>query len=514
MRPVRSTAIAGTAAASLLAAASCVAAEKTVEQAAGKDGRPAARPNIIFIMADDHASQAISAYGSRIMQTPNIDRIAARGMRFDNCFCTNAICAPSRAVILSGKYSHLNGVTMWQAFDGRQTTLPKVLQANGYHTGIIGKWHLDNTPTGFDDWKILVGQGEYYDPVFLNRPAGLAMGAEDGFKPAGKVAVKQKITGYCTDIITDLAVDFLDKRPKDKPFFLMVHHKAPHRNWLPAPKYKTLFDDRNIPEPPTLFDDYSGRLFAAAAQMRMTDLRPKIDLKADKMPKFATKQEEIRWRYQRYIKDYLRCVKSVDDSVGRVLDYLEKNGLAENTLIVYTSDQGFFLGEHSWFDKRWMYEESLQMPFLACMPGTVPAKSVSKSMVINADFAPTFLALAGIPAPAEMQGRSFLTQLEGQGEPKEWRTSVYYHYYDPAEHHVEPHYGVRTATHKLIFYPRTAQYELFDLRKDPDEMKSVAGDPACAKVLEQLKAELARLRAELKDTDDGKHDKKGTKDAD
>ena len=252
------------AAASSLAAASCIAA--------GSASAAAQRPNIIFIMADDHASQAISAYGSKIMQTPNIDRIANRGVRLDNCFCTNAICAPSRAVILSGKYSHLNGVTMWQAFDGRQTTLPKVLQAGGYHTGIVGKWHLDNAPTGFDDWKILVGQGEYYNPVFLNRPAGLAKGAEDGSKPAAKIAVRQKITGYATEVITDLAVDFLDKRPKDQPFFLMVHHKAPHRNWQPAPKYKTLFDDRDIPEPPTLFDDYAGRLYAKDAKMRMTDL--------------------------------------------------------------------------------------------------------------------------------------------------------------------------------------------------------------------------------------------------
>ena len=466
--------------------------------------KPAAkRPNILFIMSDDHGSQAISAYSDKLIQTPNIDRIAKEGMRFDRCFCTNSICSPSRACILSGKYSHLNGVITWEAFDGRQVTLPKVLHDNGYYTGIIGKWHLDNTPTGFDQWKILVGQGPYNDPVLLCRPKDLAPGAEDGTKPADKIAVKEKLKGYTTDLLTDQAIDCLDQRPKDKPFFLMLHHKAPHRNWIPAEKYKTLFDGVKIPEPPTLFDDYSGRIFAGQAEMRMTHLRPKLDLKVDAVPKFNTKEEEISWRYQIYIKDYLRCIKSVDDSVGRVLDYLDKNGLADNTLVVYTSDQGFYLGEHSWFDKRWMYEESLRMPFLVRLPGTIPAQKTTESMVTNVDFAPTFLDLAGIAAPAEMQGRSFLTQLKGEPQPKDWRTSVYYRYYDPAEHNVEPHYGVRTTTHKLICYPRTSQYELFDLVKDPDELKSVADDPAYAKTLADLKTELARLRIELKDNHPG-----------
>lgn len=459
------------------------------------------RPNIVFIMSDDHGSQAISAYSPKLIQTPNIDRLANEGMRFDRVFCTNSICSPSRACILSGKYSHLNGVTMWQAFDGRQATLPKSLHDNGYYTSIVGKWHLENTPTGFDQWKILVGQGPYNDPVLLCRPKDLAPGAEDGTKPADKIAVKEKLTGYTTNLLTDEAIACLENRPKDKPFFLMLHHKAPHRNWVPDKKYESLFANEQIPEPPTLFDDYSGRLFAKDAQMRMTDLRPKIDLKTDpkEMPKFATKEEEIRWRYQTYIKDYLRCIKSVDDSVGRVLDYLDKNGLADNTLVVYTSDQGFYLGEHSWFDKRWMYEESFRMPFLARLPGIIPARKTSESLVTNIDFAPTFLDLAGVAAPAEMQGRSFLTQLKGEPPPKDWRTSIYYRYYDPAEHNVEPHFGVRTTTHKLICYPRTGQYELFDLVKDPDEMKSVAADPAYAQTLADLKAELTKLRAEYKD---------------
>ncbi|HZY88245.1 MAG TPA: sulfatase, partial [Gemmataceae bacterium] len=340
-----------------------------------------ARPNVLYIMADDHAAHAIGAYGSKVNKTPHIDRIAAGGMRFDNCFVTNSICTPSRAAILTGKYSHMNGVPVFNRFDGRQPTLAKYLQSAGYHTGMVGKWHLGSDPTGFDDWNILPGQGRYHDPVFLTK---------DGRKTH---------KGYCTDIITDLSIQFLDGRPKDRPFFLMCHHKAPHRPWQPDEKHRKQWESVRVPEPPTLDDDYATRSAAAReATMRIDrDLTP-TDLK-QKPPAGLSAKELKRWKYQRYMRDYLACVAAVDDNVGRLLDYLDKNGLADNTIVIYTSDQGFFLGDHNWFDKRFMYEESLRMPFLVRWPGKVKPGTVQDGVVLNVDFAPTLLDAAGQKVP-------------------------------------------------------------------------------------------------------------------
>ena len=339
-------------------------------------------PNFLYIMADDHAAQAISAYGSKLNKTPNIDRIAKDGMRFTNCFVTNSICTPSRATILTGKYSHINGVPVFNRFDGSQPTVAKHLQKAGYHTGMIGKWHLGSDPTGFDYWNILPGQGLYHDPVLIE------MGS------------RKKHTGYVTDLITDFSLDFLQKRPRDKPFFLMCHHKAPHRPWQPDVKHAKLFENVEVPEPPTFNDDYATRSDAAReSTMRIDrDLQPS-DYKL-KPPEGLTGVELKKWKYQRYMRDYLACVASIDDNVGRLLDYLAKNGLAENTIVVYTSDQGFFLGEHNWFDKRFMYEESLRMPFLIRWPARIKSGAVNERMILNVDFAPTFLAAAGLAVPA------------------------------------------------------------------------------------------------------------------
>jgi arylsulfatase A-like enzyme len=447
---------------------------------------PAARTNILYIMTDDHAAHALSCYGSRINKTPNLDRIATGGMRFENCFVTNALCGPSRATLLTGKYSHVNGFRDNKAdarFDGSQVTFPKLLQKAGYQTGIIGKWHLGSDPTGFDLWSILPGQGRYIDPVFL----------ENG--------QRKVIKGYATDVITDKALDFLRTRPAEKPFCLLYHHKAPHREWTPDAKHAQLYEDQEIPLPETFDDDYKNRA-SAAAQQEMTIERhlTATDLKQP-IPPGLEGAALKKWKYQRYIKDYLRCIASVDDNVGRVLDYLETSGLAENTIVVYTSDNGFFLGDHGWFDKRFMYEESMRVPLMVRYPGKIVAGSVSKDLVINADFAPTILDYAGLPAPAEMQGRSLRPILEGK-PPADWRKSAYYHYYEfPQPHHVHPHYGARTDRYKLIYYYTLKEWELFDLQKDPHELKSVYDDPAYAQVREDLTKELKRLRAELKDTD-------------
>jgi arylsulfatase A-like enzyme len=435
-------------------------------------------------MADDHAAHAIGAYGSRVNTTPNIDRIAAGGMRFTNCFVTNSICTPSRATILTGKYSHINGVPVFNRMDGRQPTLAKYLQAAGYHTGMIGKWHLGGEPTGFDRWTILPGQGVYVDPTFIH---------------PGNVRKVHK--GYCTDIITDMALAFLEERPQDKPFFLMCHHKAPHRPWRPADKYAKKWESVTVPEPPTLDDDYATRSDAAReATMRVDrDLTPG-DLK-QKPPPGLSGEALKRWKYQRYMHDYLACIDSIDEGVGRLLDYLDKSGLAQNTIVVYTSDQGFFLGDHDWFDKRFMYEESLRMPLLIRWPAAVKAGTVSDAMVLNVDFAPTLMSAAGLKVPDDMQGRSFLPLLRGE-HPADWRTSMYYRYYDyPGAHRVQPHYGLRTGRFKLIYYKKIDQWELFDLSKDPHELKNVYADPAYAKQAAELKDELYRLKKELKDED-------------
>lgn len=468
------------------------------------------RPNILFIMSDDHASHAISAYGSRINQTPQLDRLAREGMRLNNCFAVNSICTPSRASILTGKYSHINGVTVFNRFDGSQWTVAKTLQAAGYRTAMIGKWHLTSDPTGFDYWSILPGQGLYHDPFFI------------------EMGERKRINGYATDIITDQTIEFIKNAPKDKPFFVMSHHKAPHRPWDPDKKYELLYEDVDIPEPETFNDDYATRSPAAAeATMRIDrhltrrDLKvaPPADLKGPELARWnsATDMElEVvvkgekrkltgetlkKWKYQKYIKDYLRCIASVDDNVGRLLDYLDASGLATNTIVIYTSDQGFYLGDHNWYDKRFMYEESLRMPFLVRYPGHIKAGSTSDAMVLNVDFAPTFLEYAGLTAPKEVQGRSFASVLAGK-TPQDWRTEMYYRYYHyPGDHQVQPHYGIRTERHKLIYFNKIDAWELFDLKTDPRELKNIYADPAQANVVKQLKTSLARLRTELDDRD-------------
>ncbi len=482
-----------------------VAAARTAVAEEPKD----ARPNIIFIMADDHGAQAISAYGSRVNQTPQIDRLAKEGVRFANCFCTNSICAPSRAVILTGKHSHINGQkTNAETFDGAQQTFPKLLQKAGYQTALIGKWHLESDPTGFDHWEILVGQGPYYNPTMIRN------------------GEKVDHPGYTTDIITDLSLEWLEKaRTAGKPFMLMSQHKAPHRSWQPAPKYLKLYDDVTIPEPETLFDDWAGRGTAAKMQeMTIERHLTELDLKlttpeglteeqlalwnAYYDPIFMSFEEAnltgkdlVKWKYQRYAKDYLRCVASVDENIGRLLDYLDKTGLARNTVVIYTSDQGWYLGEHGWFDKRFMYEESFRMPLLVRWPAAIKPGTVNDDLCQNLDFAATFLDMAGVPVPTDMQGRSLVPVLKGR-TPPDWRTSVYYHYYEyPAEHAVNRHEGVRTPHHKLIHFYQLNEWELYDLIKDPDELKNVYNDPAYADVVAKLKAELDRLRREYNVTD-------------
>lgn len=444
----------------------------------------AGRPNILFIMTDDHAAHAISAYGSKINVTPNIDRIAKEGVKLNNCFAVNAICTPSRAAILTGKYSHKNGVPVFNSFDGAQPHVAKMLRAAGYQTAMVGKWHLGTDPTGFDYWNILPGQGLYIDPVMI------------------EMGTKTKHKGYVTDIITDFALDYLKKADRSKPFFLMYHHKAPHREWTPNPKHADLYADIDIPEPATLFDDYATRGDAAReAEMTLDQhLRP-FDIKNRKPPEGLDPKALRRWYYQQYIKDYLRCVHSVDENVGRVLDYLKESGLEKDTLVIYTSDQGFFLGDHNWYDKRFMYEESLRMPFLARLPGVIEAGSQSSLIGLNVDFAPTFLELAGLPAPGDLQGRSLLPVLKGES-PDSWRHSMYYRYYHyPQDHRVQPHWGVRTDTHKLIYFNQLDQWEMYDLTRDPSELNNLYSDPAQAGVVARLKTELKRLRVELDDRD-------------
>jgi arylsulfatase A-like enzyme len=467
------------------------------------------RPNILFMFSDDHGYQAISAYDDSRNRTPNIDRLAKEGMRFNRAFVTNSICGPSRAVVQTGKYSHLNGFpdnggNAW--FNPNQQTAPKLLQAAGYNTAVIGKWHLVSDPVGFDYWSILLGQGTYYNARM---------------KTAGGLVDH---SGYTTDIITDVTLDWLkNKRDKNKPFFLMYQHKAPHRQWEPGPKYLDKYKDVTIKEPETLFDDYSGRELPARDQKMSVahDLTP-LDLKlveqrdltpeqqatftkayADENKKFEDAKLEgkakTKWQYQRFVKDYIRCVDAVDENVGRVLDYLDESGLAKNTIVIYTSDQGWYLGEHGWYDKRWMYEESFRTPLLVRWPGHTKPGTVSDKMVMNLDFAETFLDIAGVKVPSDMQGASMKPILEGK-DPADWRKSVYYHYYEfPQPHHVHPHLGVRTDRYKLIHFYDLDVWELFDLEKDAHELKSVYKDPAYAATVETMKKELKRLMDQYKD---------------
>ncbi len=471
-------------------------------------------PNIVFMFADDHAYQAISAYGSKINQTPNIDRIANEGMRFDRAMVNNSICGPSRAAILTGKYSHKNGFFRnGNLFDGAQQTFPKLLQKAGYQTAMIGKWHLSSDPTGFDFWRVLVGQGPYYNPPFLT-PG-----------PDGKT-VRTNYTGYTTEIISDITMDWLKNgRDKEKPFMLMFQHKAPHRNWQPGPKQLHLYDDVTIWEPPTLFDDYSGRGTAAkqndmtiAKTMNAADLKlvaPR-NLTPEQLKAWNDAYEPkneafkkanlggadlVRWKYQRYIKDYIRCISAVDDAVGEVLKYLDESGLAKDTLIIYTADQGFYLGEHGWFDKRWIYEESLRTPLIARWPGVIKPGSVNKDLVANLDFAETFLDIIGQPVPKDMQGYSLLPLFKGS-TPKDWRKSFYYHYYEfPGAHSVAKHYGVVTDRYKLAYFYQHKEWELYDTREDPMEMQNVFDQPKYAEIQSELRAELTRLQKQLDEPD-------------
>ena len=481
------------------------------------------RPNIIYIMSDDHAYQAISAYGHGLNKTPNIDRLAKEGAIFTRACVTNSICAPSRAVMLTGKHSFVNGkVDNRFPFDWNQDNFPKQLQKVGYQTAMIGKIHLDGLPLGFDFSMVLPGQGQYYNPDFLIN------------------GEKQRIEGYCTEITTEYALKWLDEmRDKTKPFCLLYHQKAPHRNWLPAPKYVNLYDDTTFIPPANYYDDYSGRGTAAKTQEMKVDghgiwghdfklivdphgdstnfvpdlKRMNPEQRANWMDAYESENQEFlkanltgkalaEWKYNRYIKDYLRCIKSVDDGVGEVLDYLDKNGLAENTIVIYTSDQGFYLGEHGWFDKRFMYEESFRTPLLIRYPKEIkPGTTISK-LVQNLDFAPTFLDYANIEIPKEIQGESFRKLVSG--ETSEWRDAVYYTYYEyPAVHMVKRHYGIATERYKLIhFYYDIDEWEMYDLEKDPSEMRSVYNDPAYADVQKMMHERLTELRTKYGDSDE------------
>ncbi len=469
----------------------------------------AERPNILFIFSDDHAQHAISAYGSKVNKTPNIDRLAEGGTRFTNSFVTNSICTPSRATLLTGQYSHLNGVPVFNRFDGTRDNVAKHLQAGGYHTGMIGKWHLGSDPTGFDRWIVLPGQGAYWNPVFL------------------VAARKLTIEGHCTDITTDLGIEWLKTRPQDKPFFLMLHQKAPHRAWEPTERHIAMFKDKVIPEPETLWDDYATRPTALPANeqtvardltRRDLKLTPPADFKGPALQKWMDEKpmeltvdgktlagkELVKWKYQHYMRDYLACVQGVDDSVGKMLDYLDQTGLAKNTIVLYSADNGWYLGDLGLYDKRFMYEPGLKVPLLARGPG-IRAGNTPAQFVANIDLAPTFLDLAGLPIPASMQGRSLVPLLRSES-PADWRTSIYYRYYhDPGHHNTAAHLGVRTATHKLIYYWKKDAYEMFDLTKDPAEQHNLLYDdkdakqPEVAAKFAELKAEITRLQKEFKD---------------
>lgn len=485
---------------------------KSAEDAAERTftvAKPTQRPNILLIFSDDHAQHALSCYGSKVNTTPHLDRLAAAGARFTNSFVTNSICSPSRATLLTGQYSHKNGVPVFNAFDGSRDHVAKRLQAAGYHTGLVGKWHLGTDPTGFDRWIVLPGQGEYWNPTFL--------------VPGGRLTIE----GHCTEITGDLGIEFLKTRPSDKPFFLMLHHKAPHREWSPDRRNREAFADAEFPEPATLWDDYATRP-AALPENRQTIARDltRRDLKLEPPPGLEGKERArwlgekpmsvevggrtlagddlVRWKYQRFMQDYLACVQGVDDSVGKMLDFLDETGLAENTVVIYTTDNGWYLGDLGLYDKRFMYEPGLRVPLIARGPGIHPG-ATPDAFVVNIDLAPTFLDLAGLPIPDSMQGKSLAPLLRGE-TPAGWRQSVYYRYYDdPGAHDTRAHYGVRTATHKLIHYWKKNAWELFDLAADPHEQCNLLCDEAeassrpVANTLAALKAELARLQREYQD---------------
>jgi arylsulfatase A-like enzyme len=488
------------------------------------------KPNIIFIMSDDHGYQAVSAYSDRLIQTPNIDRIGREGVVMRNAFVTNSICTPARAVILTGKYGHVSGQRdNGTFFDGSQQTLPKILKANGYRTAIVGKWHLFSEPTGFDYWNILPDQGHYYNPKFIK------MGKDTAY------------SGYITDVTTDLALNWIDHN-LDKPFFLMLHHKAPHRNWMPPQKYLDEFNDREFPLPDNFYDDYVGREALKRQEISMKEgLDVRYDSKVpcdtcavakvnhwapaefqreierltpterevwdkayeDEFKTFAQikdKDQLLRWQYQRFMEDYLRCVHSVDDNVGRVLKYLDDKGLTNNTIVVYMSDQGMYLGEHGLYDKRFMYEESFRTPMLIRFPRSVPQDQKNDAYVMNLDVAPTFLDFAGIAIPDDMQGESMKPLLQ-KGKVKGWRKELYYHYYEKS-FGLTAHYGIRTERYKLIhFYDPGNSWELYDLKKDPNEMHNLYSDPAYTETVKKLKRGLRVLQDKYKDPYDEKHNR-------
>ena len=493
------------------------------------------RPNIVFIFSDDHAPHAIGAYDGwlkSVNPTPNIDKLAAQGMLFRNSFCTNSICGPSRAVIMTGKHSHKNGfMNNGNIFDWNQQTFPKLLQKAGYTTALYGKSHLKGTPQGFDDWKVLPGQGLYYNPDLIT--------------PEGETCIQ----GYCTDIVTDLAVDWLKNgRDASKPFMLMVQHKAPHRNWMPAPRHLHLYDDIEIPEPNTLFDRWHDNANPARHQELEIDRHMHLnfdlfvdltkDFDGDAIPDLFDKSgwmnmqrmsaeqlkvwrdaygpkdkdfrarnlkcdDLVRWKFQRYAKNYLRCIKGVDESVGTIMETLAGLDLDDNTIVIYSSDQGFYIGDHGWFDKRWMYDESLKMPLIVKWPGVAAAGSKSELMVQNLDYGETFLEIAGAAIPEDMQGRSLVPLLKGE-QPADWRKSIYYHYYEyPSVHMVPRHYGVRTDTHKLMkFYQFGDEWEFYDLENDPDELTNQYDNPEYASKIAEVRKELERVREHYDDDSD------------
>lgn len=491
---------------------------------AARTAEAAQRCNIVYIMTDDHTAQMMSCYDKTNIETPNLDRIANDGVKFVNSYVANSLSGPSRACMLTGKHSHKNGFTNNEhsVFDGSQQTMPKLLQKAGYQTAIIGKWHLISKPTGFDYWKILPGQGDYYNPDFYTM---------DGR------TVREH--GYVTNVITDMSIDWMEsKRDKARPFALFVHHKACHRDWLSEIKYLNEYEDRTFPLPSTFYDTYEGRPAAAAQEMHiLKDMDPIYDLhlyipgvksglsgvylnnlgRMDMLDKIAWDKfyaplsqdfysrnlkgrELAEYKFQRYMREYAKVVKSLDDNVGRLLDYLKQSGLLKNTLVVYTSDQGFYMGEHGWFDKRFMYEESLSTPLVMLPPKGFKARGEITEMVQNIDYAPTFLDLAGAPIPNDIQGVSLLPLLRGE-HPKKWRKSVYYHYYEyPAEHAVKRHYGVRDKRYKLIhFYNDIDQWELYDLQNDPHELNNIYGRPGTEKLTRRMQKELDNLQIQYED---------------
>lgn len=499
------------------------------------DANKSKRPNIVFIFSDDHANHAIGAYDGWLKDvnpTPNIDALASRGMLFRNSFCTNSICGPSRAVILTGKFSHKNGFRAnGDKFNGDQPTFPKMLRTAGYKTALIGKWHLKSDPQGFDYWDILPGQGDYYNPVLINK---------DG---------ERTVEGYCTDVVTDLAIDWLEEtvtenKDSEKPFMLMCQHKAPHRNWMPPKRYLTLYDDVKIPEPATLFDRWEDNAESIRWQEQEVDrdMHLGYDLFVDEKNRanhpptsidldpsgvknmsrmtpsqraawdkaFQPKNDDfgaanlqgkelVRWKYNRYIRNYLRCVRSVDDCVGRITKFLNDNNLAENTIVIYSSDQGFYLGDHGWFDKRLMYDESLKMPLIVSWPGVTKPGSTNEDLVQNVDYAETFLEFAGAEIPKDMQGRSLVPLLKGK-KVSDWRKSIYYHYYAyPSIHMIPRHFGIRTKSEKLIKFYHFDQWEYYDLKEDPDEIKNLYKNEKYSQRVDSLKKQLTDLQKKLED---------------